>query len=121
MKSFEEIKAVYEARWPELANIKYGPRKKWAQAALQRMAPAGISPAEVWELARIANEEKEPERGYSGYWIGAPRDGETIAKAATEPEAVLLALEALHEHKGEFEPTWGGVGITDPEGREVEW
>lgn len=59
--------------------------------------------------------------GYRVFWIGAPRDGDTLATADTEEEAVMRALEATLEHKGEFDPVCGGVGIEDPDGHIVEW
>lgn len=58
---------------------------------------------------------------YDVFCIGGEKDGETIATFATEREAVEFAKKYTAEHETEFNPCWGGVGITDQEGNDVEW
>ena len=48
-------------------------------------------------------------------------NGQTIATFATEREAVEFAKQFRNEHEAEFNPVWGGVGITDQEGSEITW
>ena len=58
---------------------------------------------------------------YTVFWIGGEKDGQTIATFATEREAVEFAKQFRNEHEAEFNPVWGGVGITDQEGSEITW
>lgn len=54
MKTYEEIRAIYLARYPHLAQC--GSDKNFAQNALRLAAPEGIIPMDTWTLAKIANQ-----------------------------------------------------------------
>ena len=65
-------------------------------------------------------------RTYDIHWVGGDRDGELLAQVdENEKNADLiaerLADELLEKHKDEFHPTWGGIGITNPDGTDHEW
>jgi len=60
-------------------------------------------------------------RQYKVYWIGGDRDGELVGIFEDEWDAQKFAKAFHEEHEAEFDPTWGGVGITGPEGEDVEW
>lgn len=61
-------------------------------------------------------------QAYTVYWVAGDRDGETLGEFETEAEAIKFAREFEKEHKDEFDPSCGGVGIADPDGGEVvDW
>lgn len=58
---------------------------------------------------------------YEIYWVGGERDGEVLAEADTAREAEQIAKKLEEEYKEEFHPTWGGIGIANPDGTTHEW
>lgn len=64
---------------------------------------------------------EEKEKYYTVFWVAGERDGETLGEFDTEQEAIKFAEEFLKQHEEEFDDLWGGVGITDPDGEEIEW
>lgn len=61
------------------------------------------------------------EKKHEVIWIGGERDGETLGTFETFREAELFANLQQEEHKDEFDPVCGGIGIIDPDGGLVEW
>lgn len=60
------------------------------------------------------------EKKYIVFFVGEPKDGETLATFEHELDAIEFARKYWQEHEQDFDPTWGGVSITDPEGNIVE-
>lgn len=59
---------------------------------------------------------------YTVFWSGGDRDGEMLYETNDYCEATTRANELWKEHETEFDPCWGGIGITDNETEEiVEW
>ena len=54
MKTYEEIRAIYLARYPHLAHCRSD--KNFALNALRLAAPEGSTPMDTWTLAKIANQ-----------------------------------------------------------------
>lgn len=52
MKTYEDIRAIYLTRYPHL--IHCSSEKNFAQNALRLAAPAGITPMDTWNLAKLA-------------------------------------------------------------------
>lgn len=59
--------------------------------------------------------------GYTVFFVGGERDGEILGNFETFREAELFASIKQEEHKNEFDPVCGGIGITDPADELVEW
>lgn len=53
---------------------------------------------------------------YEVFWVAGERDGEILAAFEKRSDAVAFAYKFSEEHEDEFDPTCGGVGITDPDG-----
>ena len=54
MKTYEEIRAIYLARYPHLAWCCSD--RNFAENALRLAAPEGINPIDTWTLAKISNQ-----------------------------------------------------------------
>ena len=54
MKTYNEIRDIYLTRYPHL--VWCTTDKNFAQNALRLAAPAGITPMDTWNLAKVANE-----------------------------------------------------------------
>lgn len=77
-----------------------------------------VGPVQTYIKKLIA---EDIERQYRVYWIGGDRDGELVGIFEDEWDAQKFAKAFHEEHESEFDPTWGGVGITGPQGEDVEW
>ena len=56
MKTFDEIREIYVAKYPYLAKVRYGREKKsFANVALMLGAPKGVTANDLWKLTQIAN------------------------------------------------------------------
>lgn len=64
---------------------------------------------------------EEKEKCYTVFWVAGERDGETLGEFDTEQETIKFAEEFQKQREGEFDNLWGGVGIADPDGEEIEW
>lgn len=59
---------------------------------------------------------------YEVYWVGGELDGKVVGTFDTENEAITFARKFYSEHEKEFHSVWGGVGISDTNGKEVvDW
>ena len=60
------------------------------------------------------------ENGYTVFWVGGKRDKEVLGTFEGFREAELFASKMQEEHKDEFDPVCGGIGITAADGELVE-
>lgn len=58
---------------------------------------------------------------YMVYWVAGKRDGEILGEFESEREAIAFASSFYAIHEEEFDSCFGGVGIEDENGKEVEW
>ncbi len=60
---------------------------------------------------------------YAVFWVAGARDGEVLDEFDDIREAITFAEQFRKEHENEFDPTCGGVAISDeskPDGL-IEW
>lgn len=58
---------------------------------------------------------------YTVYLVAGKRDGEILGEFGNEREAIVFADNYFAKHEAEFDPCFGGVGIQDENGKEIEW
>jgi len=108
------INAKYDARTAK----KYGLKLNKGTDANLILRLESVGPVQTYIKKLIA---EDIERQYKVYWIGGDRDGELVGIFEDEWDAQKFAKAFHEEHESEFDPTWGGVGITGPQGEDVEW
>jgi hypothetical protein len=106
--------ARYDAKTAKHYSLKFN--KLTDPEILLRLESVG--PVQTYIKRLIA---EDIERQYKVYWIGGDRDGELVGIFEDEWDAQKFAKAFHEEHQDEFDPTWGGVGITGPKGEDVEW
>lgn len=134
MKTFYTVK--YFDNWTGTATDKWFDSREKAMAFYEKseasdkpVAHVLRNPERIEKITEMIREtemreeyEKDLGRGkWVVYWVGGKRDGEILATFDTgekNPDfrAEKFAEKFYEEHKDEFDPVCGGVGIMEPDG-----